>query len=795
MDDGPPGRIKRLSVGDESGGPPSRLILGGRRMTTAADAAAALDWRVERQPDEVSLSVAAAGVWRFLVRRARTIAAYVVVCLAIGIAATLLTTPVYTGKATLQIDRQSEKVVNSEDQTPIDNLGEEFFQTQYGLLRSRALAARVSDSLGLAQDDSFRDVMTGKPMGYAWPARGDARRDEVINLLQGGLTVSPERGSRLVSIGFTSPDPRISAAVANSFAENFIAAAIDRRYEASSYARDFLQRRLAQLKAKLEDSERDLVAYAGNQQIIQLPNGGQQSSGAEMGPSLPAANLEAFNVALAAAKTDRIKAEQKWRQAQAVQGVGLSEILQSPTFQALSQEHAKLSGQYQEQLRVFKPDYPDMIQLKARIDETARQMDLEAANIRNSLRVQYEAALANEKALNSQVTDLKASVLDLRGRSIRYNILQREVDTNRTLYDGLLQRFKEIGVAGGVSANNISIIDRAEAPRSPSSPRPVLNVLLALLAGVLLGTTIAFLQEALDQKVRAPTDVEDTLGLPLLGALPDLKRGQAPLEALEDSRSHMAEAFQMVRSALQFSTADGLPKTLMVTSPAPGAGKTTTALAVARSVARLGFRVLLIEGDLREPSLRKILPLTGELGLSSLLTGAAVLEETVQATSFPNLFVILAGQTAPNPAELLSGSRLPLLVAEATARFDMVIFDGPPIMNLADAPIIGAAVEGSIMVVQAGKTTNRHVAAAMKRMAMAGAHVLGVVLNRTAPGAMAAGYGYGYGYGYGSAYGYGVAGSGEDRGGGAAALRFARRLVPGGRRGPATAGSPPVEPH
>jgi capsular exopolysaccharide synthesis family protein len=425
-----------------------------------------------------------------------------------------------------------------------------------------------------------------------------------------------------------------------------------------------------------------------------------------------------------------------------------------------------------------------MLQLKARVDETERQLNLEAANIRQSLRAQYEAALANENALSRQVEGLKGSVLDLRGRSIRYTILQREVDTNRTLYDGLLQRYKEVGVAGGVSSNNISVVDRASPPLFPSRPRPVLNMAIAAVGGLVLGALMAFAREALDQALRTPAEVEGAIDLPLLGAVPRLKRGVEPKEALADSRSQLAEAYHSLRSALQFSTADGFPKTLMVTSPTPGSGKTTTALAIAQYVARLGFRILLVDGDLRSPSIAALVEADGEVGLSSLLTGAAVLREAVQTTRYPNLFTVTAGPAAPNPAELLAGSRFPILMAEASALFDMIIVDGPPVLNLADAPLIGAVVSGCVLVVEAGQTTRAHLRHSMRRMAQSGAHILGTVLTkyRATGGAYGAGYGYGYsyGYGYGEGRGYGQIEHGDvnrPRGRLGSIISGARRLI------------------
>ena len=708
-----------------------------------------------------------AGLWRTGLKHVGLVAFCVAAAVALGGAATLLTRPVYTARATLQIDRETEKVVSADEQTPLDNFSDEFFLTQYGLLRSRALAARVAESLGLITDPSFLKAMTAqRPGSTSTPLSVEERRQKVVDLLRAHEGVSPERGSRLVAVTFSSPDPVLSARVANAFAENFIAAALDRRFESSSYARDFLEKRLAQVKAKLEQSERDLVAYAAREQIIQLPAAGQPNQ-AEAGPSLAAANLESFNTSLAAARAERIRAEQKWRQAQSSSGQGLSDILQSPTVQVLSQEHAKLVAEYQDKLRIFKPDYPEMAQLKARIDETERQLAVETGNIRQSVQAQYETALGNERALERQVDTLKSAVLDLRGRSIRYTILQREVDTNRSLYDGLLQRYKEVGVAGGVAANNISIVDRAETPQTPSEPRPLVNIALACVVGFAVGVGLAYLRETLDQAIRGPADMESDL--PMLGAIPLLGANADPRRALADARSPMAEAYHALRSALQFSTADGFPKTLLVTSPTPGGGKTTTAFAVAQYVARLGFRVLLVDADLRNPSLRALMGIEAAVGLSSLLTGATVLKETVQSTDIPNLFVIAAGPPAPNPAELLAGSRLPMLIAEGVAVFDMIIFDGPPVMGLADAPMIGASVAGCLVVIEAGRTSRGQLRQSLRRLSMAGAHVLGAVLTKY----RAHHDPYGYGYGYGGAYDYARA----NPRGVAAVLARARRLV------------------
>jgi polysaccharide biosynthesis transport protein len=705
--------------------------------------------------DQGGIDVELAQYWRLLVKHRWLIVGAVVAALTVGVVVTLLSRPIYTASASLQLDREAAKVVNTEDTaTPSEEMiaGDEFFQTQYALLASRSLAIRVAQSLGLTQSDDFIRQMGGNP-------RIGDRRDQVLTLMSKRLGVTPTRGSRLVTVSFSTSDPALSARVTNAFAEQFITANLDRRFEASSYARDFLEQQLAIVKAKLEASERDVVAYAISHQIIELTQNVQPGDGQPIEPaqqqSLVAANLEALSASLAAAKTARIQAEQNWREAQATPGLGLPQILQSPMVEDLAQKRAELNADYENQLRLFKPDYPAMLQEKAQIDELDRQLDLAAGTIRASLQTQYQAALRNEQELSGQVDTLKGSVLDLRDKSIEYNILQREVDTNRTLYDGLLQRYKEVGVAGGITTNNISIVDRAEPPPRPSSPKPLLNMGLSVLAGLIIGVGLAFVREALDQGVRAPSDIESKIGIPCLGAAPLLEKGIQPAEALADQKSSLTEAYQSIRSALQFATRDGFPKSLLITSARPGEGKSTTAFAIANSLARLGFETLLVDADLRNPSLHKSMGADNRSGLTNALTGAATLPEVVQKSDVPNLFLVTSGPMPPNPAELLSGARLKGFVDDAIASFDMVIIDGPPVMGLADAPSIGAMVTGILLVVEAGHTGQAQARAAIRRLLMANGHLIGAILAMFNSRHASYGYGYGYGYGYEYDYSYG----------------------------------------
>jgi len=689
--------------------------------------------------------------WRIVYKYKWLILAVLAVSLAIGVAATLMTPKVYTASTTLEIDRETTNVVGMGDVSPMDKLArdQEFFQTQYGLLKSWSLAARVAQSENLANDPTFL-----KAIGVKHPRKGPRAADGswIAGMLVGGLGVYPVRDSRLVRLSFDSPNPALSARIANAFADNFIASNLERRFEASAYARNFLEQRLAEQKAKLEDSERQLVAYATQQQIIQIgqPGGGKDAPPAQ---SLDATNLGGTDAALTAAKANLIMAEQRWRATEAAPGLSAPDILADPTVQQLRQDRARLQAQYNDQLKIYKPDYPDMLQLKAQLDDIDKQLTVAADTIRRSLKTQADAAAQQVAALQGQVGQLKTSVLDERNREIQYNILQREVDTTRTLYDGLLQRYKEIGIAGGITSNNISVVDRARVPGGPSQPQPMRNMMLAGMTGLGLGVLLAFLLETLDQAIRKPVDVESKLGLPVLGSVPLLAKGMQPLEALTDLRSPFSEAYHSIRSNLAFSTNDGAPRVLALTSARPEEGKSTTSLALGQGFARVGMRVLLVDLDLRNPSQHKTFGADNRVGASSLLTGAVRLQGAVQPTDWPNLFLIPSGPLPPSPAELLIGPRLVAFIKEASEHFDIVILDGPPVMGLADAPLIASVATGAVLTIEAGRTTRAQARAAIKRLRLGNARIFGVVLTKFDSRKTQYGYGYNYNYEYDYQYG------------------------------------------
>lgn len=693
---------------------------------------------------------------RIVLRWKWVILGCVVAALVAGTIITLLTTPLYTATASIEISRESDRVTKLEGvQSETASQDLEFYQTQYGLLKSRSLAERVAKNLKLVDDPLFYASFETKAPGAADTAGGvtrmaardsDKRLNTAASILLGHVDIAPVRASRLVAISFTSPDPALSARVANAWGTHFIQSNLERRFEATSYARKFLEERLEQLRVRLEESERLLVSYAARERIITVtPSAANGANSPAAERSLAADDLSAINGELASATADRVKAESR---AQAGAGGAVSEALNNPAIGVLRQRRAEVSAEYAKLLVQFEPGYPPAQALASQVAQLDSSIAREERRVRESLRTTYRESVVREQTLGAKVEGLKAGLLDLRRRSIQYNIYQREVDTNRQLYDGLLQRYKEIGVAGGVGTNNVSVVDPAMVPGAPSRPRLFLNLLISLIAGLGLGGLLAFAFEQIDETITEPREVESTLRYPLLGAVP---KSDDPLIAIHDRKSSVVEAYLSIQTNLEFATAHGAPRSLSVTSTRPAEGKSTTSFALAHTFARAKRTVVLIDGDMRSPSIHGFFNLRNDKGLSNFLAGADAFEAMLLATDQENLFILPAGPSPPNAAELLTGDRLSELLVGLLKRFDHVIIDSPPVMGLADAPLIASKVEGTIYAVVSHGIRTSLVKVALARLRSANARIFGVVLTKFDAKRAHYGYGYDYGYGYGDA--------------------------------------------
>lgn len=670
--------------------------------------------------------------------------------LALGLLLSLLTVPEYIATARIQVEQQAERVLRTEDEAPaVSQDAERFLQTQTDVLRSRSIAIGVAQSLKLFGNARFHGAMGVAP----GDSGGPVERERVIGLLRANLGVDLPRNSRIVSLAFTSRDPRMAADVVNAFAQTFITANLQRKFSSSAYARDFLAGQLVEAKARLERSERDLNAYARAAGLVasRPALGATSGDGAGTTPqSVTTSSLLQLNTAYNAAKAARIEAEQRWRSAAAMPVMSVPDVLTNPAIQQVMQQRATLTADLREARERYRSDFPALQEKAGQLDEINRQIGEMAANIRRSIQARYQVAADQERSLAAEVAGLKTETLSEQDRSVRFTILSREVDTNRTLYDGLLQRFKELSAAAGIASNNISVVDVAEPPLAPSSPRLFFNMAVALLGGLVAAVLVVLAREQIDDVVRGPLDIERKLHLPSLGVIPRLGPGMLALDELRIPKSPIAEAYFALRSALLYSTPQGLPRSILVTSSQAGEGKSTTSLAIAGGFAKLGRRVALLDGDLRRPSLHKLVEGAGEHGFSDLLIGGKTIAEVAVPVANEGFWLIPSGPLPPSPTDLLSGGRLPELLRSLEDAFDLVVIDGPPVLGLADAPMLAANVQAVLFAVEANRGVRGRTKSAIRRLRLNHAHILGALLTMFE--ARKAGVDQYYGYEY---YSYG----------------------------------------
>lgn len=720
----------------------------------------------ESDDDEIDLR----DLWAVIKRRKGTILLIFALVSLLTLLITLSMTPIYRASVTLQIDTDAKRVldydVEAKQQTQVNT--KDFYQTQYELLQSRRLAEKVIAELGLESyltgeklarpfyADTLDDLKAGlQDLTGTVAKRSDDAGSKILgerplaDRLLDNITVTPVKNSQIVTVHYDNPSPEMAARVANAFADSYIAMNLERRAESTSYARKFLDEQLVQTKSKLEESESKLVQYAKDKSIFNTDDK----------QSIVARKLNELNAALTEAEKDRISAESEYKQAEA--SASLDRVQGSSVIQQLKASKAKLQADYQEKLQIYKPDYPLMQQLQEQItelnQEITRESSLERNTAQSALKSKYLAAKQKEDQLRAEVEKHKQELLITQDKSIGYNTLQREVETNRQLYEGLLQRVKEVNVAGLAESNNVSVVDPAIVPFAVHKPNLQLNIALGAVLGLFLGTVAAFLLEFLDDRIKTTDDIERVLPVPLLGIAPspgkNLKQQSYALLTVEKPTSAVAEAFRSLRTNLMFATRSGAPKVLNVTSTDASEGKTSTTINLATAFAQAGKSVLLIDADLRKPTLHKHFRLDNSKGLANYLVGQDTLTDLAQPSFIPEVYVVTSGPLAPNPVELLSSPHLDELVAFAESPespYDIVILDSPPVLGLADALVIGNRTHATLMVAAWNETRKRPLQSAFNRLRQARTNIIGVVMTKARGNAGGDSY---YNYDYYYAYG------------------------------------------
>lgn len=692
--------------------------------------------------------------WEIARRYLWLILSIIGVALIAGIAITLLVTPRYTATARIEIQREQANVSNVQALQPEQNAqNQEFYQTQYSLLNARSLAERVAKKLQLAQNQQFLETHHLKGNLFSSTNKKalsreelGARKDQVVDALLRDISVGPVRGSALVDVSYTSPAPALAARIANTWVEEFVSQSMDRRFASTADARHFLESRLQSLRERLEQSERDLVAYAEQRNIVPLAERRSEDGRTSTTRTLLGADIEGLNAELVDATARRVEAEGKMDAVRA--GGSNNDTISNVAINTLRANRAEKAAQYADLMVRFDPEYPQARALQQQIAKLDQAIAKEERRVLSATATNYNAAREREDGLRARLDHLLGKLQGQNRATIQYNIYQREVDTNRQLYDGLLQRYKEIG-AVGVGTNNISIVDDAIVPKIRSSPKLALNLALALLAGIILAAATVFVLENLDEGLRSPQQVSELLGIPLLGTIPSSQKDE-PLEMLEDPKSVLNEAYMTLHTNLGFVSDHGFPRSMAFTSSVSSEGKSTSSYALARLLARAGKTVVLVDVDLRRPRLAKLLEIKAAKGISNYLAGDDDWRNMIQATGLERLSLFPAGPIPPSAPELLHGPRLGNLVQELLKNFDHVIFDSPPLLGLADAPLIAGTVEGVALVIEAQRVPIRAIRASVQRLQSVNARIFGAVLTRYRASLMS----YGYGYDYNNFYSY-----------------------------------------
>jgi capsular exopolysaccharide synthesis family protein len=655
-------------------------------------------------------------------------------------------TPIFEARTRLLIEAEQQNVVNFKQVVEEDQTKADYYQTQYNILQSRALARRTLDELRLwdrppfggdTSADSLIRRLAEAPGALARlftssestpPPTADetAAQSRAIDVFLSHLEVTPIRNSRLVDVTYRLPDAALTATIVNSLAKHYIQQSLEYKFNASKEASDWLEAQLAEQRKAVEAAEAKLQQYREQNDALSVADR----------ENITVQKLADLNAAVTRAKTERIQKQAFYRQLQASQSDPsrldtFPAILANPFVQEQKGQLATLQRQYAEASAKLGAKHPDMIKLTSAMEQTRKKLEVEIEKIGQSVRSEYEAAQAQEENLMAALNQQKVEALSMNRKAIDYGVLARDVESSKQLYNNLLQRAKETGVAGALRTSNVRVVDRAERPRRPVSPRKGTNILLSIFVGTVLACGLALSFEYLDDRISSPEEFRAHLGLVHLGLLPVLPGVDGTYPLLSGGvPSGFSEAFRALRTNVLFSSAEEGARTLVVTSTGPREGKSLVSGNLAVALAQAGQRVLLVDADLRKPAVHEIFRVGQEPGLSNVLVGSAKASEAVIEPGVEGLWIMAAGRIPPNPAELLGSQRFQELLTSLKAHFDWILVDTPPVMAVTDAALVAHRATGVVFVVRADATSRHAARRALDQLEQVGAKFVGGVLNR-----------------------------------------------------------------
>lgn len=661
---------------------------------------------------------------KVLSRRKKLVLSITLITMLLALLITIFMPPTYRANSTLKVERYAAnsnvQILNAES----SRSDRDFFETQIQLIQSKTLARRVIDQLNIDTKNAPTSLIAKvKQLAGIKTSPIVKSNDQIELLFLENMTVKPINNSQLLTISYDSSDPQLSADINNAIAQNFVRQNLERRFETASSYKSYVTENIESTKKSLEEAEIKLNEYA-------LANGIVQDADGESTSNL---SLKKHAEELVIAENDRIDAEATYKLALKSpknNAVSINSI-NDPYIISLNKAAARLETKYQ---KLKNKRTRSARRLRKQIDSLREQASTEGSSINSALKLGFLAAQEKEKMLREQFEKIKSNTLNLQGKNTKYNRLKREVEINQLAYDKQLEQLMAVSVAEKIGTNNISIIDTAGVPSKKYKPSLKTNLAFGLLLGLLLGMGIAFLREFTDDSIKDSDSLEKLTGLPVLSQLPEVKNikpNKLALQTALEPRSSLAESIRSLRTSLRFSTRNGAPQSIFVTSSTPAEGKSTIALNLATAYAQTGSKVLLIDADLRSPSIHKLLEIGNLDGLTNYLASANSENKDIShSCMINNLNVITSGPIPPDPVELLSGNKMLDLLTTASKQYEHIIIDGPPILGLADALVISNLTDSTIVAVEAGKTNKVSLLDSLKRLERANANILGSVLTR-----------------------------------------------------------------
>jgi capsular exopolysaccharide synthesis family protein len=688
------------------------------------------------------------------------------------------TRPLYQASAQILIDRAMPKVL------PIRELVDanvQDYQTEYQLLRGRALLERVVEKLDLQKSPELQTGPTMSPWEriqgrfLGKPATQLVGNDGIplspaVAAIQSRITVEPLPGGRLVNLRFNAYDPALAALVANTLAELYIEQSVNLRSTTSSEATEFLSDRMRDQKLKLEEAERILQEFRRSHGLLNF----NEDQG------VLTEKIAALERATMSARMQRIGKEALYNQLRSLPAAQIASnpaaVQASPVLQEARSRLSDLRAEERRLSETLGDRHPDMLRVRADIRAAEDRLSAEGQGYLRTLQTEIQAARDQEDTLAASLETTKKETLESNAAAVEYAVLKREVDSSKQMLQSLMSRSKETGLETELKSSNIRIVERAEVPGAPIVPRRGRNYEIALVVGLALGIGLSLLFEHLDNTLKTPEDVKTALGLPFLGMVPEVvaKAGAPrPLMMKGAEVSAVSDSYRILRTNLLFSRPDSQGGVFLVSSANPGEGKTTTVANLAASLAQNGGKVLAIDADLRRPTMHQLFGVTKLPGLTDLIVGSCQASSAIKSTRFKDLQTIPCGYIPPNPTELLGSASLREVIRALRSHYEWVLIDTPPILAMADTPVLAPFADGVILVVGAEQSSRTAVQRAVDQLLSVGGKVTGVVLNKVNLERNSYYYGQYYGEYYRSYYADG--GAAAKRGGPPTGARSARR--------------------